>query len=323
VGPKETRLIALVAHNNMKPTMMNFVTEHLPFFQGVSIVTTGSTGASLEKTLGLQIARKVASGPLGGDLEIGGMIANGEVAAAFFFIDPLSSHPHEADIRALTRICDVHNTASATNPWTGLGLVIAFTADSEFKESLSKGHTPAASDVVVQYKVKQQAVIAATAKAAFVGTGAAASHGTQVGARVMLSGTGPRFEGRTFLVTVVDKRDSDNTVKVQYDTGGFKRLNLDEFNALIPARVTLRGTGTRFEDRTFLAIVMEERDSDRTVKVQYDVGGFKRFQRHEYEALLVDERIASAQQVNKDARKEARMMQRRASWCAGGGGLCQ
>ena len=56
-------------------------------------MTTGSTGASLEQKLGLHIERKVASGPLGGDQEIGGMITNDEVAGVFFFIDPLTSPP--------------------------------------------------------------------------------------------------------------------------------------------------------------------------------------------------------------------------------------
>ena len=89
-GDEPTRLVALVAHNNMKPSMMNFVAKYIDFFKTVSIVTTGSTGSALEKKLGLTVACKVASGPLGGDQEIGGMITNDAVAAAFFFIDPLS-----------------------------------------------------------------------------------------------------------------------------------------------------------------------------------------------------------------------------------------
>ena len=75
--------------------MMNFVAKHRDFFKTVQITTTGSTGAALEKKLGLKIARKVASGPLGGDQEIGAMITTDDCGAAFFFIDPLSAHPHE------------------------------------------------------------------------------------------------------------------------------------------------------------------------------------------------------------------------------------
>ena len=68
---RNTKLVALVAHNNMKPSMMSFVAKHRDFFKTVRITTTGSTGGALEKKLGLKIARKVASGPLGGDQEIG------------------------------------------------------------------------------------------------------------------------------------------------------------------------------------------------------------------------------------------------------------
>ena len=120
------RLIALVAHNNMKPSMLRFVIKHASFFKQVQIVTTGSTGAVLEKALNLKIAHKVASGPLGGDQQIGAMITQDEVAGAFFFVDPLTSHPHEADIHALTRICEVHNCALATNSISAEALVHAF-----------------------------------------------------------------------------------------------------------------------------------------------------------------------------------------------------
>jgi len=123
---QDTKLVALVAHNNMKPSMMNFVAKHRDFFKTVQITTTGSTGAALEKKLGLKIARKVASGPLGGDQEIGAMITTDDCGAAFFFIDPLSAHPHDADIKALTRICEVHNCPFALNPSSGDALTHAF-----------------------------------------------------------------------------------------------------------------------------------------------------------------------------------------------------
>lgn len=115
--------------------------------------------------LGLKIARKVASGPLGGDQEIGGMITTDEVAAAFFFIDPLSAHPHEADIRALTRICEVHNCATATNPITGEALVHAFLTNPTHINMLYKSSKRGESDVVAKYKEGQQAVISAVASA--------------------------------------------------------------------------------------------------------------------------------------------------------------
>ena len=163
-SPADTKLVALVAHNNMKPGMMTFVAKHREFFKTMRIVTTGSTGGALEKKLGLKIAHKVASGPLGGDQEIGGMITNDQVAATFFFIDPLSSHPHEADIRALTRICQVHNCAMSTNPISGEALVHAFQTSPMHIDMLHQNSKRGESAVVQEYKQAQQTVITAVAK---------------------------------------------------------------------------------------------------------------------------------------------------------------
>merc|ERR1711988_1054630 len=105
-----------------KPAMMAFVAAHLDFFRAARIVTTGSTGRALESGLGVKIDTKVSSGPLGGDQEIGGMIAQGKVGAVFFFRDPLSAHPHDSDIQALGRLCDVHNSMAAGSPASGTAL---------------------------------------------------------------------------------------------------------------------------------------------------------------------------------------------------------
>jgi len=158
----ETLLVGLVAHNNLKPSMMKFVKQNLNFFKRVSLVTTGSTGRSL-KALGLEVDRLVSSGPLGGDQEIGGMITKGEVAAVFFFTDPLDSHPHQADIIALNRICCVHDTMFANNPSTAQALIYALEY-SAFGFATLTGDNPNQnmdSDIVVNYKERQKKVIAA------------------------------------------------------------------------------------------------------------------------------------------------------------------
>merc|ERR1719479_818930 len=134
--PSSTKFVALVAHNEMKPSMMNFVKKHLAFFSGCRIVTTGSTGAALEKKLGLKITLKVSSGPLGGDQEIGALISQRQLGAVFFFRDPLSSHPHESDIQALARLCDVHNVMASTNPASGDTLVFALQNSKEARTIL-------------------------------------------------------------------------------------------------------------------------------------------------------------------------------------------
>ena len=142
----------------------------------------------------------MASGPLGGDQEIGGMIANGTVAAAFFFIDPLSSHLHASDILALTRICEVPNIACATNPWTGLAIVHAFNSNEQYNKSLSLQFELKDSDVVKQYKLNQKALIAAAGETAFADTAAAMSSKLDV----LLKGD----EGRAFKAKITDLCDN-------------------------------------------------------------------------------------------------------------------
>ncbi len=97
----------------------------------------------------------------GGDQEIGGMIARGQVAAVFFFTDPLSSHPHEADIIALNRICCVHDTMFANNPSTAQALIYALEY-SAVGFSRLMGENPNQkkdSKIVEDYKTNQQKVI--------------------------------------------------------------------------------------------------------------------------------------------------------------------
>merc|ERR1719436_1617493 len=116
--------------------MMEFVRVHLAFFRSCRVVTTGSTGSALEKKLGLRITLKVSSGPLGGDQEIGALISQRQLGAVFFFRDPLSSHPHESDIQALARLCDVHNLMASTNPASGDTLVFALQNSAAAKQLL-------------------------------------------------------------------------------------------------------------------------------------------------------------------------------------------
>ncbi len=106
--------IALIAHDKKKDELVKFVKEHVDFFRNYELVATGTTGGRIMDATGLNIKRYL-SGPLGGDQQIGADVANGLIAAVFFFQDPLTSQPHEPDIRALGRLCDVHNVPMATN----------------------------------------------------------------------------------------------------------------------------------------------------------------------------------------------------------------
>src|SRR5262245_6871664 len=107
-------MIALIAHDEKKKELLDFVRCHLDFFNRQKIVATGSTGRLLIEQLGLCV-ECVEHGPYGGDLIIGGRVAQKLVAAVLFFRDPLTAQPHEPDVAALMRVCDVHGIPLATN----------------------------------------------------------------------------------------------------------------------------------------------------------------------------------------------------------------
>ncbi|NLL43939.1 MAG: methylglyoxal synthase [Firmicutes bacterium] len=106
--------LALIAHDKKKQDLIEFVQRHLDKLQGMELVATGTTGKMIMQSTGLDVTT-VLSGPLGGDQQIGGMVARGDIQAVIFLRDPLTAQPHEPDITALLRVCDVHNTPLATN----------------------------------------------------------------------------------------------------------------------------------------------------------------------------------------------------------------
>ncbi|WP_071991421.1 methylglyoxal synthase [Synechococcus sp. CC9616] len=108
--------LGLVAHNEMKESLMLFARTHAEKLKRFHLVATGTTGIKLYQEVGLMISKKLASGPLGGDQAIGKMISENNIKGLIFFRDPLSPHPHHADIEALGRLCDVYQVPMATNP---------------------------------------------------------------------------------------------------------------------------------------------------------------------------------------------------------------
>jgi methylglyoxal synthase len=127
-----TGYIALIGHDQKKETLVDFVRRHREFFAGEQLVATESTGQRLKADLGLDV-KLVTHGPLGGDLVIGGMIAQDQIGAVFFFRDPLTAQPHEPDVSALLRVCDVHAVPLATNLGTAECLVAWLRGDCDVK----------------------------------------------------------------------------------------------------------------------------------------------------------------------------------------------
>lgn len=116
--------IAFIAHDRKKDEMVNFVTAYEQVFQPHSLYSTGTTGMRIMEQTSLKIHRFM-SGPLGGDQQIGAMVAQNEMDLIVFLRDPLMAQPHEPDIIALLRLCDVQGIPVATNIATAELLVKA------------------------------------------------------------------------------------------------------------------------------------------------------------------------------------------------------
>ena len=109
--------IALIAHDRKKDQMVNFAVAYKHVLQNHWLFATGTTGSRIMDATGLTLHR-FQSGPLGGDQQIGAMIAQNEMDLILFFRDPLTAQPHEPDIIALLRLCDVYGVPLATNMGT-------------------------------------------------------------------------------------------------------------------------------------------------------------------------------------------------------------
>lgn len=136
---RNRQTLALIAHDGKKADMVGFVKDHKAVLQQFELVATGTTGKHVEGA-GLKVTKKL-SGPIGGDAEIGAMVATGQCHGVIFLRDPLGMHPHDPDISMLMRLCDVHNVPLATNPATAdlllRGLVDSSSSTSSKNSSLS------------------------------------------------------------------------------------------------------------------------------------------------------------------------------------------
>lgn len=114
--------IALIAHDQKKEALIKFVIENINVFKKHQLYATGTTGGRIIDETGLNVTR-CKSGPLGGDQEIGALVANKEIEAIFFFRDPLTAQPHEPDVSALLRLSDVYDVPLATNEGTATAVI--------------------------------------------------------------------------------------------------------------------------------------------------------------------------------------------------------
>jgi methylglyoxal synthase len=106
--------LAIIAHDGRKADLTAWATFNRERLSGFDLVATATTGSLLRDKVGLDVV-SVLSGPMGGDAQIAAMVAEGQIRAVIFFVDPLSAHPHDPDIQTVMRVCNVHSVAIATN----------------------------------------------------------------------------------------------------------------------------------------------------------------------------------------------------------------
>ena len=138
------KTIALVAHDNRKKDLMEWVEYNKETLKKHKLVCTGTTGRMVEETLSkgskkgdqkLDI-KLLKSGPLGGDQQLGALIAEGEIDMLFFLWDPLQPQPHDVDVKALLRISSLYNVPTATNRSTADFLISSPLFDTDYKPKL-------------------------------------------------------------------------------------------------------------------------------------------------------------------------------------------
>jgi methylglyoxal synthase len=136
---RKSLTLALIAHDSKKEDMIYLVKAHQKELSGLDLVATRGTGQIIQSRVGLSVTL-MQSGPNGGDQQIGALVANDDVRAVIFLRDPLMAQPHEPDISALLRVCDVHNVPLSTNLATAEAVLHLL---SEHPEALGGHHLAA------------------------------------------------------------------------------------------------------------------------------------------------------------------------------------
>ena len=128
---KPDKKIALVAHDNMKDDLLGWAQFNKALLSHHKLYATGTTGRIIEKELGFKV-KKLQSGPLGGDQQVGAKIADGDIDVLIFFWDPLEPQPHDPDVKALLRMAVVWNIPTACNRTTADFMISSHLMDENY-----------------------------------------------------------------------------------------------------------------------------------------------------------------------------------------------
>ena len=132
---EKRKKIALIAHDNKKKDLIEWAVHNKVELAKHSLVATGTTGKLIEEALD-QPVTKLLSGPLGGDQQIGAMIATGDIDVVFFFFDPMEAQPHDSDVKALLRLAVAWNLPMACDRTTADFLMTSRFMQEEYSYEL-------------------------------------------------------------------------------------------------------------------------------------------------------------------------------------------
>ncbi len=135
IGMQPRKRIALVAHDNKKKELLEWAEYNKDVLKEHELLATGTTGKMVSEKIGIKI-RRMLSGPIGGDQEIGAMIAEGKIDILIFFWDPLEPQPHDPDVKALLRIAVVWNIPVACNKASADFLISSSLFHSEYERKV-------------------------------------------------------------------------------------------------------------------------------------------------------------------------------------------
>ena len=133
------KVLALIAHDSRKDDIIQLIKAHKEELAEIEMIATLDTGQRIRERTGHPVTLLI-SGPLGGDQQIGALVANGEVNAVIFLRDPLNAHSHEPEVNGLLKICDIRNVPIATNLITAEAVLHLM---AEHPEALSGQHLAA------------------------------------------------------------------------------------------------------------------------------------------------------------------------------------